>query len=384
MGPVLVQSEVEDDRAVDVGGRLRVGEQHPLVLAVDRDLVALKVEGEPVHDALGRPRVGDAERLQLLAERVEPAAGPVLEPTERLGDGPGLDALTEVDDPVERRLVGLVEPLLVVFDVDRGAEPREERAYLADARVGAGVRGAEELHERAVVGVVGEPGPAVERDVDGFERRLDERGELAPPIEHDGDVVRVGLADGVSDGVDDRRRRVEDVERRPVELPVAEQVDPVVLVGEDRSLQSRQLGFADDGDVVRVVDAVVGESTRRRVEGGDVLDRLPRGVVDVRVVVEDRVEAAAVFPALEDVPGGVGGALPVEVGLVDEFEEGDPVLGLLAAPRRESAGRDRERAEPRPVDAAVQRARQRRVRNHDEVVSGDRLVEVVDRPGAGK
>jgi hypothetical protein len=37
-----------------------------------------------------------------------------------------------------------------------------------------------------------------------------------------------------------------------------------------------------------------------------------------------------------------------------------------------------------PVDTAVQRAGQRRVRHHDEVVSGDLLVEVVDLFGPRK
>lgn len=74
----------------------------------------------------------------------------------------------------------------------------------------------------------------------------------------------------------------------------------------------------------------------------------------------------------------IGRLLPVEVGGGDEFKKRAPVLGAFATARCESVRRDGERAELRSVETSVQAAGKRCVRNDDEIVVADVIVECVE------
>jgi len=47
------------------------------------------------------------------------------------------------------------------------------------------------------------------------------------------------------------------------------------------------------------------------------------------IVCEDCINLALVFPTLGDIPNRIGVMLPIEAGLVDEFEERSPILVFL-------------------------------------------------------
>jgi len=85
-----------------------------------------------------------------------------------------------------------------------------------------------------------------------------------------------------------------------------------------------------------------------------------------------------VFPALEDVPDSVGGALPVEGRLLDELEEREAILGFLATTGSQPSRCGGERSEVGAFEAAVQGASERRVRDDDQLLVGDICVELVD------
>lgn len=90
------------------------------------------------------------------------------------------------------------------------------------------------------------------------------------------------------------------------------------------------------------------------------------------------------LPALEDVADLVGDPRPVETDPVDDLAEGNAVLRPLAPAGREPSGGDGERTEPRAVEPPVDRARERGVRDDDEVAVGDLGVDPVDGLGPGE
>lgn len=98
-------------------------------------------------------------------------------------------------------------------------------------------------------------------------------------------------------------------------------------------------------------------------------------VANVGIVVQNRVEAALIFPAMEDVPDIVRDRLPVVVSLFDHLEEGNRILCLFEPASRDTGWRGRKRSEVRWVEAAIDRTRQRSVRSNDQIVIADFLVE---------
>jgi len=98
----------------------------------------------------------------------------------------------------------------------------------------------------------------------------------------------------------------------------------------------------DDCDSL-VCDGVVGQLTGRCLQLRHDLDNFACGVVNVGVVLQERVNRALVFPTLEDVPDRVGNSLPVVIGLVNDFEKGQSILCLFASARSETPWRDGER-----------------------------------------
>ena len=125
-----------------------------------------------------------------------------------------------------------------------------------------------------------------------------------------------------------------------------------------------------------VRNLVLCQERGRRVEVSDVVNGLPCRVVVVGVVLKNGVEGTLVFPALEDVTDRIGGSLPVERGLLDEFEKREAVLGLLFSSGGEPSGCNCELPEMCAVQTAIEPARERCARDDDEVVGRNLLVEI--------
>ena len=165
----------------------------------------------------------------------------------------------------------------------------EERLDGLDGAVGPLGPEPQQAEDRAVVRVLGEARAAVEGHVGGRERGFEQRGVLAAPVEDDGDAVGVCGGHGVEDRVDDVGLGVEDVERRGVEGLLGEQVDPLGVGGETRSLQGREQLGPDDGDGLVGGDLVLGELPRGGGQRAQHVDDVPGRFGDVGVVLEDRV-----------------------------------------------------------------------------------------------
>jgi len=74
------------------------------------------------------------------------------------------------------------------------------------------------------------------------------------------------------------------------------------------------------------------------------------------------------LPALEDVPDGEGDLLPVVIGLLDDIEKCGSVLGSFPPSSGESPGRRGKRAEVGFFEPSIERAREWRIRNQNEIV----------------
>jgi hypothetical protein len=127
------------------------------------------------------------------------------------------------------------------------------------------------------------------------------------------------------------------------------------------------------------VDGVLREPAGGGIQLLEPVDCRARRPVGILVVLEDSLDATMMLPALEDVSDGVGGLLPVEVGMADEFEKGEPVFGSFASARCQPSRRNRERTEVGTIEPAIECASERSLRDDDEVVLPALLVELFDR-----
>ena len=155
------------------------------------------------------------------------------------------------------------------------------------------------------------------------------------------------------------------VERANRELDRAGQVVAFRLV---------ELLVTEDGDVLIVVDFVVGQLAGGRLDVFDDVDGRLGGTVGIGIVVEYRIGSALMLPALEDIPDSVGDRLPRMVGPVDGFEEGEAVFGLFSAACRKSSRCGREGAELWIGGATIYAVCERGIWDDNVVVVYDRAV----------